>query len=110
MYLNIGEVDGYIEEKNGSKYLVFASTDKKKEVLKKYAEVWDEIKSLIEKINDKPGEYGKDFMKIKFSSDDKLSFNKTLKLHNLTVDVRPLFQEENKCYRQILLDECLYEL
>ena len=72
MYLNIGEADGYIEEKNGNKYLVFASTDKKKELLKKYAEFWDEIKDLIAKINDKPGEYGKDFMKIKFNSNDKL--------------------------------------
>ena len=29
----IGEVDGHIEEKNGSKYLVFDSTDESKEVL-----------------------------------------------------------------------------
>ena len=26
----IGEVDGYIEENNGNKYLTFASTDKNK--------------------------------------------------------------------------------
>ena len=26
-YLMIGEVDGYIEENNGNKYLTFASTD-----------------------------------------------------------------------------------
>ena len=26
----IGEVDGYIEESNGNKYLTFASTDKNK--------------------------------------------------------------------------------
>ena len=36
LYLIIGEADGYIEESNGNKYLVFASTDKKKEVLAKY--------------------------------------------------------------------------
>ena len=29
LYLIIGEVDGYIEEKKGNKYLIFASTDKK---------------------------------------------------------------------------------
>ena len=29
----IGEVDGHIEEKNGSKYLVFDSTDVNREVL-----------------------------------------------------------------------------
>ena len=30
LYLIIGEVDGYIEENNGNKYLTFPSTDKKK--------------------------------------------------------------------------------
>ena len=30
----IDKVDGHIEEKNGNKYLTFASTDKNKEVLK----------------------------------------------------------------------------
>ena len=32
----IGEVDGYIEENNENKYLIFASTDKNKKVLEKY--------------------------------------------------------------------------
>ena len=39
LYLIIGEVDGHIEEKNGSKYLVFDSTDKNKEVLERYTEL-----------------------------------------------------------------------
>ena len=33
LYLIIGNVDGYIEENNGNKYLTFASTDKYKKVL-----------------------------------------------------------------------------
>ena len=69
-------IDGYIEEKNGSKYLTFASTDKNKEILKKYTELCDGIKRLIDKIDDKPGEYRKDFMNIKFNSDDNLPLNK----------------------------------
>ena len=35
LYLIFNEVDGYIKEVNGNKYLVFASADKNKEVLKK---------------------------------------------------------------------------
>ena len=69
-------IDGYIEEKNGSKYLTFASTDKNKEILKKYTELCDGIKRLIDKIDDKPGEHRKDFMNIKFNSDDNLPLNK----------------------------------
>ena len=51
MYLIIGEVDRYIEEKNESKYLVFDSTDENKEVLEKYTELWDGIKNKIETIS-----------------------------------------------------------
>ena len=35
-------------------------------------------------------------MKIKLNSDDNLPLNKMLKLHNLTIIVRPVFQEDNK--------------
>ena len=87
-------------KKNGNKCLTFASTDRNKEVLTKYTELWNGIKSLIDKIDDKPGEYGKDFTKIKFNSDDNLPLNKTLKFHMLTVIVRSVFQEEGKYYPQ----------
>ena len=33
LYLIIGKIDGYIEEKNRNKYLTLVSTDKNKEVL-----------------------------------------------------------------------------
>ena len=71
----VSEVDGYTEEQNGNKYLVFASTDSDKEVLTKQIELWDGIKNLtecnsIEKINGKTGKDGKGFKKIKFNSDD----------------------------------------
>ena len=57
----------------------------------------------------KNGEYGKDFMKIKFNSDDNLSLNKLLKLHLLTIIVRCIF-EDGKVYLQLYLGDCLYEL
>ena len=71
LYLIIGKVDGQIEESNGDKYLVFASTDKNKEVLTKYTELWDETKYLIKTTNGgEVGEYDNDFMKSMFESDD----------------------------------------
>ena len=48
--------------------------------------------------------------KIKFNSDNNLPLKEILKLHNLTINVKPVFQEDNKNYQQIFLDECLYEL
>ena len=70
-----------------------------------------EIKSCIEKINDnKSGEYKKDFMKIKFDSDDKLSLNKQLKFLSVTIVIRSVFEDDGKYYPQAFLDDCLYEL
>ena len=92
LYLIMNEVDGYFKEINGSKYLTLVSTDKNKEVLTKYTELWDEIKNSIEKINNKSGEYGKDLMKIKFNSDNSFPLNKILKLQNMTVIVRSVFE------------------
>ena len=110
MSLIIGKVDGHIEEKNVSEYLVFDSTNESKEVLKKYTEFWNGIKNEIETINGgKKGEYGKDFMKIKFDTDDNLPFNKQLKLHMLKIIVRSVF-EGGKFYPQLYLDDCLYKL
>ena len=106
----LGEVDQHIEERNGSKYLIFDSTDGNKEIFKKYIEVWDGIKNEIETIHgSKEGEYGKDFMKIKFNTDNNLPLNKPLKFPTLTIIVRCVFQENEKLYPQIYLDECLYE-
>ena len=73
LYLRINHASGYIEEKNGNKYLIFDSVDKNKEVLKKYAGVWDGIKNKIKAISGgKETDYGKDYMKIKLNSDDDL--------------------------------------
>ena len=98
LYLIINEIDEYIKEKDGNKYLTLVSTDKNKEVLTKYTELWDRIKDSIEKINNKSGEYGKDFIKIKFNSDDSLPLNKTLKLQNMVKIVRSVFEENDKYY------------
>ena len=111
LYLIIAQVDGYIEENNGNKYLTFASTDKSKKVLEKYTKLWDKTKFHIQTMNaDKSGEYNKDYIKIKFNSDDDLPLNKMLKLHMLTMIVRSVFEEDGKYYPQVFLYECLYKV
>ena len=49
-------------------------------------------------------------MKINFNSDDDLLLKKILQLHNLTVIIRSVFEEDGKYYLQVFLDECLCEL
>ena len=68
LYLFLNDVDWNLEENDGIKYLVFASTGKSKEALKNYTKLWKETKRQIEVINDdKPIQYRKDFIKIKLN-------------------------------------------
>ena len=112
LYLLVNHASGYIEEKNGNKYLIFDdSVNENKALLKKYADVWDGIKKKIKAINGGEGNnYGKDHMKIKFNSDDHLPLNKPLKFHAMTIINRSVFEEGGKLYLQVFLDDCLYEL
>ena len=107
----IGEVIGHIKENNKNKYLVCNSTDENKEILKKYGQLWDGTKNKIETINNgKQSECSKDFMKIKFDTYNDLLLNKSLKMSVLTVIVRSGFEEDDKFYPQVFLDDPLNEV
>ena len=101
LFLTIGKVDGHIEENNENKYLDFDSKYENKEVLKKDTELWDGINNEIETINSgecNSVEYGKDFMKIKFNTDDNLTLNKPLKLRLLTIIIVRCIFGDGKFY------------
>ena len=68
-------------------------------------------KSYIEKINNnRSGEYEKDYVKIKFNSDDKLPLSKQLKFLTVTIVIRSVFEDDGKYYLQVFSDDCLYEI
>ena len=110
LYLLVNHAYGYIEEKHENKYLIFDTTDEKKELLKKYNDVWNGIKKKIEEVSSGECDYEKDYMKIKFNSDDNLPLNKPLKFHSMTITIRSVFEEDGKLYPQVFLDDTLYEL
>ena len=49
-------------------------------------------------------------LKIKFNSNGSLPLNKPLSFHNMTITIRPVFEEDRKLYPQVFLDHTLYEL
>ena len=68
----------------------------------RYADVSDGIKNEIKAINEgEENNYGKDYMKIKFSFNDDLPLNKPLKFHAVTIIIRSVFEEGGKRYRQV---------
>ena len=80
-----------ISKKNENKYLVFDSTDEKTELLKKSNYVWSGIIDKIEEVSSGECHYEKDYMKIKFNSDDDLPLNNLLKFHLITIIIRSVF-------------------
>ena len=93
-----------------NKYLVFDSTDENKELLKKYNDVFNGIRNKIKKISGDECDYEKDYMKIKFNSDDDLPLNKPLKFRLVTITIRSVFKEDGKLYLQVFLVDALYKL
>ena len=84
-----------IFKKNEGKYFVLDSTDENKIALKKTQKIWMAL-------NDgKEGKYGKDFIKIKFDTDNNLPLNSPLKLRMVTIIVRSAFEEDGKFYPQV---------
>ena len=90
--------------------MIFDDTDKNKELLEIYDDVFSGIMSKIKKIDDDWLEYSKGYKKIKFNSDDNLPLNKQLKFHTITVTIRCELSEDNKVYPLVFLDETLYSL
>ena len=98
-----------LKKKNGNEDLIFDnSVNENKELLKKCADIWDGIRNEIKTINGgKEDDYGKDYIKIRFNSDDDLPLSKPLKFYIMSVVVRDVFKADGKLYPQFLLDAAL---
>ena len=60
----------YFEEINGNKYLTLVPTNESKEKIKKYEELWIQIKDLIRSVIKKSDGYDEKYIKIKFYLDE----------------------------------------
>ena len=73
--------------------MTLVPTDKSKDTLKKYEELWTKIRYLIRSTSNDSDNYDKDYMKTKFNSEIK----KILELYDVVIVVRSVFHEGNKC-------------
>ena len=73
LYLIIDRIDGYIEKRNGNKYLILVATDESKDTLKKYEELWNKIRDLTRPKTKNLDNCDEKYMKTKFNLNDDLS-------------------------------------
>ena len=86
LHLRINYASGYIEEQNGNK---------------------NKIKAIN---GSEENDYRKDYIKIKFNSDDDFPLNKPLNFHAMTIIIRSVFEEDCRLYPHFFLGVLLYEL
>ena len=91
-------MNGHVEEINKSKYLTLPPTNESEEKMKLDTKIKNEELQWITVINTKTShDYNEKYMKIKYSSDDELSLNKTIEVPTISIVVRA-FLENNKYY------------
>ena len=79
-------------------------------VLKKFANVWKSIRAKIEENTGGIVQYGKDYMRIKFESNDNLPIDKIVNIGLATIIIRSIFAQNGKFYPQLFLDDALYNI
>ena len=90
--------------------MVSNSTDKNKELHKRYNDAFNGIRNRIKQISGAECDYEKYYMEIKFNSHDDLPLSKQLTFHNMVIIIRSVFEEDSKLYPQVFLDGNLYKL
>ena len=60
---------------------------------KKYEDLWSKIRNLIRSITKNSDDYNKEYMKIKFNSDDEAPLNKMIETSSMIIVVRAVFMK-----------------
>ena len=76
-----------------------------KSYLKKHNDAFNGIMDTIKEVSNDECDYEKDYMKIKFNSDDSLPLNKPLNFHNMTKTITSVSREDGKIYPPVFLDD-----
>ena len=109
LYLRIKDMKGQFKkgkDDNVWYLIIFGYAD----VLRKFANIWKSIRAKIEEKTGGIVQYDKDYMKIKFESNDNLPTDNIVNMHQVTIIIRSVFAQNSKFYPQLFLDDALYEL
>ena len=107
LYLRIVDTKGQFEKgKDDAWYLLISDKD---DVYKKLVNIFESIKNeIIEKTWDAL-EYDKDYMEIKFESNDIFPTDKDVNIPIATIVIRAIFAKDVKYFPKLFLDGGLYK-
>ena len=106
LYLRIININGEFKKgKDDAWYIVISGKD---DVYKKLVDIFKSIKNKITGKTWDTVEYDKDYMKIKFESNNIFPTDKDVNIHIATVIIRAIFAKDSKYYPQLFLDNGLY--
>ena len=107
LYLRIVDIKGKFKKgKDDTWYLVISDKD---DLFKKLVDIFESIKNeIIEKTWDALG-YDKDYMKIKFESNNIFPTDKDVNIPTATIVIRAIFAKDGKYYPQLFLDGDLHK-
>ena len=104
IYMRIGNINGQFEKgKDDAWYLLISDKD----VYKKLVDIFKSIKNKITEKAWDALEYDKDYMKIKFESNNIFPTDKDVNIHLSTIVIRAIFAKDGKYYPQLFLDDGL---
>ena len=105
--LNITNMEGQFKKgKDDAWYLVISDKD---DVYKKLVDILESIKNKIKEKTWDALEYDKDYMKIKFETNNIFPTDKDVNIHIATIIIRTIFVKDGKYYSQLFLDDGLYK-
>ena len=107
LYLRIININGQFEKgKDDAWYLVISDKD---DVYKKLVDILESIKNKITEKTWDAVEYDKDYMKIKFESNNIFSTDKDVNIRMATIIIRAIFAQDGRYYPQLFLGSGLYK-
>ena len=101
LYLRIVDIKGQFEkDKDDAWYLVISDKD---DVYKKLVDIFESIKNEITEKTWDALEYDKDYIKIKFKSNNIFPTDKDVNINLATIVIRAIFAKDGKYYPQLFL-------
>ena len=109
LYLKIKDMKGQFKKGKGDNVwylMIFGNAN----VLRKFANIWKNIRAKIEENTGGIVQYDKNYMKKTAESNNNLPTDNIINMHLVTIIIRSVFAQNSKCYPQLFLDDALYEL